>query len=147
VEPSQGKLGLSEVTHIISNTIDFEQYTEAQALMIPVVTELWIKTSTNKGKQAQLRPYSPDPRLIFSNVVVSCADIPVTDRESIVGAVMALGGTESKDLSRLTTHICALSEDNAKVQEARRKCPNCKVVLPHWYVSWSSPPQAIAFGS
>lgn len=127
-----GRLRLSKVTHVVAESIDFEQYTESQARMIPVVAPAWIRSSVNKGKQAQLRPYSPDPRMIFSNVVLTCADIPPTDKESIIGAVMVLGGVESKDLSRLTTHVCALTLDHPKVQEARRKLPKCKIVLPHW---------------
>ncbi|KAK2073496.1 hypothetical protein P8C59_007778 [Phyllachora maydis] len=128
-----GRLRLSKVTHVVAESIDFEQYTESQARMIPVVAPAWIRSSVNKGKQAQLRPYSPDPRMIFSNVVLTCADIPPTDKESIIGAVMVLGGVESKDLSRLTTHVCALTLDHPKVQEARRKLPKCKIVLPHWF--------------
>lgn len=127
-----GSLPIEKVTHIVSNTIDFSQYTETQAIMIPVVTVQWITSSVSKRKQAQVRPFSPDPRLIFAEVVVTCADLPVTDKESIAGAVMALGGQESKDASRMTTHICALSMDHPKIQNAIQKGWKGKVVLPHW---------------
>lgn len=135
LEPNRkGKIRIPGVTHVISNTIDFEQYTEAQAMMIPVVTSSWIKSTVARGKIAQVRPYSPDPRMIFSSVMLTCADIPPTDKETIIGATMALGGMESKDLSRQTTHICALSMDHLKCVEAARKHLKCKIVLPHWYV-------------
>lgn len=101
-------------------------------MMIPVVNSTWIKNSVARGKLAQVRPYSPDPRMIFSSVTLTCADIPDTDKETIIGATMALGGTESKDLIRLTTHVCALSMDHPKCEEAQRKHPKCKIVLPHW---------------
>lgn len=127
-----GSIRIEEVTHIVSNTIDFPQYVESQAVMIPVVSVEWISVSISRGKQAQVRPYSPDPRMIFARVVVSCADLPVMDKESILGATMALGGQESKDASRLTTHICALSMDNAKVEQALGRGWKGKVVLPHW---------------
>ena len=79
------------------------------------------------------RPFSPDPRMIFAEVVVTCADLPDMDKESILGACMALGGQESKDVSKLTTHICALSMDHPKVQTARSKSWwKGKIVLPHW---------------
>lgn len=123
---------MDKVTHIISNTIDFQQYTESQAFMIPVITTQWITASISKRRVAQVRPFSPDPRLIFAEVVVSCADLPVTDKESILGAVMALGGQETKDVSRLTTHVCALSMDHPKVQVPIAKGWKGKVVLPHW---------------
>ncbi|KAF9763534.1 hypothetical protein IL306_003074 [Fusarium sp. DS 682] len=128
-----GSLPIEKVTHIISNTIDFPQFTEAQAVMIPVVTTQWITYSVARGKQAQIRPFSPDPRMIFSEVVVTCADLPETDKESIAGATMALGGQETKDASRITTHICALSMDHPKVQVALQKGWKGKVVLPHWF--------------
>ncbi|KAF4465724.1 hypothetical protein FALBO_7424 [Fusarium albosuccineum] len=128
-----GSIPIEKVTHIISNTIDFPQFTECQAVMIPVVTTQWITSSIHRRKQAQIRPFSPDPRMIFSEVVVTCADLPETDKESIAGATMALGGQESKDATRMTTHICAPSMDHPKVQIALQKGWKGKVVLPHWF--------------
>lgn len=116
----------------MSNSIDFPQYSESQAFMIPVVSTQWITSSISRMKLAHVRPFSPDPRMIFAQVVVTCADLPVMDKESILGATMALGGQESKDVSRLTTHICALSMDHAKVQTALAKGFRGKIVLPHW---------------
>lgn len=101
-------------------------------MMIPVVRSDWIKASIARNKLAQVRPFSPDPRLIFSNVILTCADIPEVDKEAITGAILALGGMESKDLSRQTTHICALSMEHPKCVEALRKNLKCKIVLPHW---------------
>ena len=100
--------------------------------MIPVVTMQWITQSVARRRLAQVRPFSPDPRMIFAEVVVTCADLPVMDKESIIGAVMALGGQESKDSTRLTTHICALTVDDPKVQHATTRGFKGKVVLPHW---------------
>ncbi|KAK5995177.1 BRCT-containing 1-like protein [Cladobotryum mycophilum] len=134
LEPRRdGSLRIDQASHIVSNTIDFPQYTESQAYMIPVVTTNWITTSIMRRKQAQVRPFSPDPRMIFSEVIVTCADLPVMDKESILGATMALGGQESKDASRLTTHICALTMDHPKITTALAKGWKGKVVLPHWF--------------
>lgn len=133
LEPMRdGSLNMKNVTHIISNTIDFPQYNEANACMIPVVTLQWLTMSVQRRKLAQARPYSPDPRMIFAQVVVSCADLPIMDKESIVGATMAMGGQETKDVNRLTTHICSLSMDDEKVVAASKKGWKGKVVLPHW---------------
>ncbi|KAG8422459.1 regulator of Ty1 Transposition [Metarhizium acridum] len=101
--------------------------------MIPVVSEHWISTSVMRRKVAQVRPFSPDPRMIFAEIVVTCADLPLMDKESIIGATMALGGQESKDVTRLTTHICALSMDAPKVKVALEKGFKGKIVLPHWF--------------
>ncbi|KAK4199748.1 hypothetical protein QBC40DRAFT_281384 [Triangularia verruculosa] len=134
LEPDrQGKIQYKKATHIVSNTIDFEEYAESLACMVPVVRADWVRVSIYRGKLAQLRPYSPDPRMIFSSVTVTCADIPTLDKESICGGIMALGGMESKDLTKLTTHICALSLDHPKCQEAREKKLKAKIVLPHWF--------------
>lgn len=128
----KGKLPISQATHVISNTIDFPEFTEAEALMVPVVTTDWVKVSIQRSRQAQVRPFSPDPRMIFSTVVLTCADLPVTDKEAIIGATLALGGIESKDVSKTTTHICALSLDHPKCKTAIGKKLKCKIVLPHW---------------
>ncbi|CAK7200037.1 regulator of Ty1 Transposition [Sporothrix eucalyptigena] len=134
LEPeADGKLPLTEATHVISNSIDFEQYNAAIDMMLPVVTSAWITHSLSRGKLAQIRPFSPDPRMIFSSVNLTCADIPLGDKEAITGATLALGGMESKDLTRLTTHICALSMDHDKCKEAVAKRLRCKIVLPHWF--------------
>ncbi|OAA59491.1 DNA repair protein Rtt107 [Cordyceps fumosorosea ARSEF 2679] len=134
LEPRRnGTIAIDKATHVVSNTIDFQQYTETQAFMIPVVTTHWITASVAKRRVAQARPFSPDPRLIFAEVVVTCADLPATDKESILGAVMALGGQESKDATRITTHVCALSMDHPKVQVPLSKGWKGKVVLPHWF--------------
>jgi hypothetical protein len=127
-----GKIDLEEVTHIISETSDFPQYSDARLFMIPVVRPGWIQESLLKDKAAQVRPYTPDPVLIFSHITVSCADIPTGDKDAIVGAVLALGGMETSSLTRQTTHLCALTVDHPKCQQALDKKLKCKIVLPHW---------------
>lgn len=127
-----GSLPLATITHIVSNTIEFPQYDTSITMMIPVVKSKWIAASLAKGKQAQIRPYTPDPRMIFSDVMLSCADIPSNDKDAIIGATMAMGGMYSEHITKLTTHICALSTDHPKVRMAIEKKHKCKVVLPHW---------------
>lgn len=102
--------------------------------MINVVRPSWITQSLLKNKQAQVRPFTPDPNLIFSNVNITCGDIPTGDKDAIIGAVLAMGGMESSSLTKLTTHICALTVDHPKCQSAIEKGLKCKIVLPHWYV-------------
>ncbi|KAI0100246.1 BRCT domain-containing protein [Nemania sp. FL0031] len=128
-----GSLPLATITHIVSNTIEFPQYDESTAMMIPVVKTKWISASLAKGKQAQIRPYTPDPRMIFSDVMLSCADIPDTDKDTIIGATIAMGGMYSDHVTKLTTHICALSIDHPKARMTIEKKHKCKIVLPHWF--------------
>lgn len=131
----EGVVPVPYCSHIIAENVDFPEYNEAMAMMVPVVRPAWINSSLLRGRHAQLRPYSPDPRLYFSDIVLTCDDLPLTDKESIAGAVLAMGGSESKDLGRLTTHICALSTDGPKARMAQEKRLRCKIILPHWSVA------------
>lgn len=101
-------------------------------MMLPVVKSNWVTMSLAKRKQAQVRHFTPDPRMIFSDVAVSCAGLPSSDKNAIVGAVMAMGGMDSDNLSKATTHICALAMDNPKCKLVEEKKLKCKIVLPHW---------------
>ena len=100
--------------------------------MIPVVTENWILLCLTRSRLAPIRGYSPDPRMIFSSVTITCAGLPTMDKEGIIGATAALGGADSPAVTKLTTHICALSDDDPMVQEARANGSRAKIVLPHW---------------
>ncbi|POS87894.1 hypothetical protein EPUL_000402 [Erysiphe pulchra] len=127
------KIDVQNVTHIISETIDFPEYPSARQHMIPVVIPDWIAHSLMRNKEAGIRPYTPDPALIFSSVNISCADIPSGDKDAIIGAVLAMGGVETNSLTKLTTHICALTIDHPKCQHAIEKNLKCKIILPHWF--------------
>lgn len=134
VEPkADGRIKLNEVTHIISMTSDFPDYFKAADHSIPVANRGWIAASLTKNKLVGLRPYSPDPKLFFSSITVHCADIPDNDKDVIVGAVMALGGQESKVLGKTTTHLVALSMDHEACKMAVAKRLRVKIVLPHWF--------------
>ncbi|RDL42012.1 BRCT protein [Venustampulla echinocandica] len=128
-----GKIDLDNVTHIIAATSDFPQYLEARQNMICIVRPSWVTESLLKRKPAQTRPHSPDPNLFFSTLVITCADIPSGDKAAVAGAVVALGGMESSSLTKLTTHICALTMDHPKCQQAVERNLKCQIVLPHWF--------------
>ena len=100
--------------------------------LIPVVRPEWVTTSLSKRRLAQLRPYSPDPRLFFAGVTVCCADLPPGDKDAIIGGVIAMGGQYTGHLTKLVTHIVALTEHNEKCQQAISKKLRCTIVLPHW---------------
>lgn len=114
-------------------TSDFPDYFKAVDHCIPVLTRGWISASLVKNKIVGLRPYTPDPKLFFSGVAVHCADIPDNDKDAIIGAVMTLGGQESKVLGKTTTHLVALSTDHEAYKIAVAKRLRVKIVLPHWF--------------
>ena len=97
-----------------------------------VVKPSWVDMSLQKGKLANPRQFSPDPSLFLAEVTVSCADIPEGDKEAIVGGVLAMGGQYSAPLSKLVTHLVALTVDSDKCEAVERKHLQCKIVLPHW---------------
>jgi hypothetical protein len=106
--------------------------------MIPVVKSNWVTVSlggSSSKKPAPLRPYTPDPNLIFSGITVTCADIPDSDKDAIIGAVLAMGGQDVSGLTKMVTHIVALNEENAICKQVRAKGLKVKIVLPHWYAN------------
>jgi len=125
---------LTDVSHIISNNADFEQYHDALGKYIHVVRPAWVDDCIARGKQTNPRQFSPDPCLVLNGILVTCANIPTGDKEAIAGAVVALGGQFSEILTKQITHIVTLGTDNDKCKMAMAKNLNCKMVIPHWYV-------------
>lgn len=128
-----GRISLGEITHIISATSDFIEYDDATDALKSVVKPDWVTASVAKGRLANPRSYSPDPRLFFSGLVLCCADIPEGDKDAIMGGVLATGGLYSSSVTKLVTHIVAMTMDHEKCQTVLKKDLKCKIVLPHWY--------------
>jgi len=84
-------------------------------LMVPVVTHGWVRASAAKNRLAPLRPFTPDPRFFFSNVMATTAELPVGDKEAICGGIVAMGGQFMNQLTKFTTHIVALNMDNVRI--------------------------------
>ncbi|KAF2094884.1 hypothetical protein NA57DRAFT_60290 [Rhizodiscina lignyota] len=124
---------MQKTTHIISATSDFADYSAALEKMKHVVKPSWVETCVEKGKTTNPRQFSPDPCMIFSDIVLTCADIPEGDVEAIQGGLIALGGLCSGPLTKTVTHIVALSMDNEMCSMAKKKNLKCKIVLPHWF--------------
>ncbi|KAL1607730.1 regulator of Ty1 Transposition [Paraconiothyrium brasiliense] len=126
--------GLEELDYIVSATTDFPDYYRALDLMIHVVKPAWVEDSLRINKIKNPRTYSPDPVLFLSDVVVCCGDgIPEGDKEAIFGGVLAMGGQYGTQLSKLTTHLIALSMEDPRCEIAVKKRLNIKIVLPHWF--------------
>ena len=124
----------TKITHIISSTSDFPNYERAIDALKAVVKPDWVKASLLKGRLANPKQHSPDPRLFFTGLVVCCADLPPGDEDAIIGGVLAMGGLYSSSVSKSVTHIVALTIDSEKCQTAVTRNLECKIVLPHWYV-------------
>lgn len=120
-------------THIISSTSDFPEYTAALDSFVHVVKPSWVDICIAKQRVTNPRQYSPDPALFLSDVVVTCADIPPGDQEAIIGGIIAMGGQYSAPLTRLVTHVVALTMDSQKCQTVQELGLKTKIVLPHWF--------------
>jgi twin BRCT domain len=125
---------IEQFTHIISSTADFPAYQSACDTLIPVVKPQWLQVSIAKMKLANPRQFSPDPKMFFSDVVVTCGDIPEGDKDAIVGGVMAMGGLYSSRVTSQVTHLVDLSVDSDKAKVVTSKGLGVKIVLPHWCV-------------
>ena len=123
---------MNEITHIITNTIDFPYYDAAAEALKAVVKPEWVTISIAKGKAANVKSHSPDPKLYYSGLTVCCADLPQGDSDAIIGGVLAMGGLYSSSVTKMVTHIVSLTTDNDKCKAALSKDLKCKIVLPHW---------------
>jgi hypothetical protein len=117
-------LNIESITHIIAADIEFTQFSEIERRklegeidqrMLPIITPAWVTESLNRNRILHVRAFNADPRFFFSGVDVYTADLPDGDKEAIVGGVLALGGQYRRDLSKITTHIVALSLENVRI--------------------------------
>lgn len=86
-----------------------------------------------KNRLAQARQHSPDPALIFQDVVITFGDLPQGDKDAIIAGVMAMGGMYSSLLTRMVTHIVTLTTDSGKIEYVMTHGLPTQIVLPHWF--------------
>ncbi|KAL4811214.1 BRCT domain protein [Aspergillus unguis] len=132
-EPQAEFPDLAGFSHIMSTTIDFPQFDAAKDALIPVVKPNWMTASLSKKKLANVRQYSPDPRLFLNDVVVTCGDIPEGDKDAIIGGVLAKGGLYNPKITPMCTHLVDLTIDSDKAMIVKNRRMNVKIVLPHWF--------------
>ncbi|KAF3173194.1 hypothetical protein TWF788_009260 [Orbilia oligospora] len=145
LEPSsQGvpTINLEDTTHIISPDIEFAEFSELERRrlageidqrMLTVTKPSWVYDSIAKKRTQNVRAYNADPRMIFSGIDAVIADLPEGDSEAICGGILAMGGLYKTHLSKLTTHIVALTLDNEICKTALEKGLAAKIVMPHWF--------------
>lgn len=125
---------LRNVTHLIADSSDFPAYWDAIDGYVHVVRPSWVEQSIQKNRCSNPRQYRPDPNLFFSDVVATFADdIPSGDRDAIVGGLLVMGGQHSPAVTKLVTHVIALTMESPECKVVRSKKLNSKIVLPHWF--------------
>ncbi|KAF2667417.1 hypothetical protein BT63DRAFT_480391 [Microthyrium microscopicum] len=134
LDPTNPRItNFKEITHIITKSVDFQDYDVALDHFIHVVKPSWIHDSSRKHRLANPRGYTPDPALFFHDVVLAFGDLPPGDIEAIQGMILAKGGSFVEHLSKMATHLVALDENDRYVQSAEKKDWQGKRVLPHWF--------------
>ncbi|CAK9440366.1 uncharacterized protein LODBEIA_P44660 [Lodderomyces beijingensis] len=130
------------ITHIVSRSIAFVEYSQALRSMIPVTTPDWVFKSIDELQLQPVKPYNPDPAYFMKDCFICCADnLPSGDKELIYDAVRAFGGNYVDILSKYTTHLIAMDMSNEKSIIAASIMGNefssgpyrgIKIVYPHW---------------
>lgn len=132
-EYPEQSLSLDGISHIISTTIDYPDYEIAFDAMIPTVKPTWIQHSLARNKIANPKQYTPDDRLIMSDVVACCVDLPDGDVDAIAGGIIAMGGLFTSRLTSQVTHLVTLTMDSEQAEMVEKKGLRVKIVLPHWF--------------
>ncbi|GJJ08998.1 hypothetical protein Clacol_003219 [Clathrus columnatus] len=121
---------LKGVTHIISNTIEFEGCDT-----LPQNVPYWVERSMELGILQDSKFFSADKSLFFSGVIAACADLPEGDREVIASVIQELGGAWREGLTKDVTHLIVTNANSEKYRVAMhfRDSAQINVVLPHWF--------------
>lgn len=130
----------SRISHIISDLIQFIEYSNARTLMIPITTPQWVYDCLKAERNLNPKSYNPDPKFFLKDCFVCVADnLPVGDKEAIYGGVRAFGGSYLDVLTKYTTHLISIDLTNEKSVIASSAINNeldenidIKIVLPHW---------------
>ncbi|PIA17351.1 hypothetical protein COEREDRAFT_96907 [Coemansia reversa NRRL 1564] len=138
--PSAGGTGKTEVgqvlrvTHVISADTHFAEYVACVDTGVKVVTGAWVERSMATGWQYVERFFSAASEDIFSGMVVVPAQMPVSDKETLLASVMALGGQWREKMRADATHLILLRDEGAKYEYIKTR-PELGItaVLPHWF--------------
>ncbi|OMJ26355.1 BRCT-containing protein 1 [Smittium culicis] len=122
-------------TLVISKDIYFPEYQKCLDNKIKVVTPAWVDRSIRTGKIQPEEFFSCDlDENIFSGMVVTASQLPVSDREALYGGISAYGGQYRPNLVKDVTHLVLLTGTGSKYEQvlANPKL-NIKIILPHWF--------------
>ncbi|EGW33524.1 uncharacterized protein SPAPADRAFT_50397 [Spathaspora passalidarum NRRL Y-27907] len=123
-----------QITHIITESVDFVEYEQAIQSMIPITTSQWVHDSLAQSKIQNIKSYNPDPKYFFHDCFICCADnLPEGDKEIIYGTASAFGAGYLDVLTKYTTHLIAVDLTNEKSIVANSVINSkIKIVVPEW---------------
>ncbi|KAJ2783288.1 regulator of Ty1 Transposition [Coemansia javaensis] len=122
------------VTHVVSPDVHFGEYAACVAAGVSVVTARWVERSAAAGWRYVERFFSAAAEDIFSGMVVVPTQMPASDKEGLLSAVMALGGQWRAKMRPDVTHLVLLRDEGPRFEYARAH-PECGIaaILPHWF--------------
>ncbi|KAI9292249.1 BRCT domain-containing protein [Neoconidiobolus thromboides FSU 785] len=126
---------IKRVTHIISATWDFIGHSELikSKRNCRIVTPKWVFDCTKCNIHYSSKFYSPEPKSIFSGIIICCHGLPTSDMEKIYGGVVALGGQYRINLSKEVTHYIVLDSEAENNVSKLQKENDIKLVTSHWF--------------
>lgn len=133
------------VTHFITDTIHCEYATWCRHMEYddvavseensPVaVTPAWVERSIALRHLQPTKLYSPNPRDIFSGIVICCAHLTPHDADVMATSVTSMGGGIKQTLCEEVTHVVAIDRDNSKMRALEQHKTDLPIiaVAPHW---------------
>ncbi|KAJ2797694.1 regulator of Ty1 Transposition, partial [Coemansia guatemalensis] len=122
------------VTHAISPDTHFAEYAACVEAKVSVVTSEWVERSMATGWQYVERFFSAAAEDIFSGMVVVPTQMPVSDKETLLASVMAVGGQWREKMRADATHLILLRDEGPKYEYIKARPElGIKAVLPHWF--------------
>lgn len=97
------------LAHIVfSKTEEFEGSNRCPK-ETPIVLPEWIQRSLLNGQRQDPQYFSPDPRAIFSTLVIASDHLPPGDLEAVIAGTHARGGLYRDGFTRDVTHLLVLA--------------------------------------
>ncbi|XP_041365559.1 PAX-interacting protein 1-like [Gigantopelta aegis] len=123
---------LSEmVSHVIADTTDHDEYSEAKELFeLPVVRSEWVTLSV-QCKQLLPKERFALEGLLFSGIVVCASQLDESDAKAVWGMVVYHGGHCQHKLDKKVTHLITPFTTSRKYEEAKNH-ESIKIVCPDW---------------
>lgn len=130
---SENFLDKYPINFVITSTIEFIEYNQCLASLIPVTIPQWAYDSLDEKKVVNVKRYNPDSRFFMRDCYICCGDdITIADKEIIYGGVKGFGGMYLDELTRLTTHLITTNDENDKAIIALSSDVDIILVNPKW---------------
>lgn len=123
------------LAHIVfSKTEEFEGSNRCPK-ETPIVLPEWIQRSLLNGQRQDPQYFSPDPRAIFSTLVIASDHLPPGDLEAVIAGTHARGGLYRDGFTRDVTHLLVLAPAGDKYHTARKFADKTgvKIVMANWF--------------